>query len=149
MTNPPAEYAWTATAYSESPSYLLGMHERPKKEWDYHCILELCVGDKPRGERPGGDSVRWLIRVLSHVFTTLLNPGEKIAKLEEEGITNISEEFRKELMNMTTYGQGCFDNGVNRGIIIGEEKKCKQVIINLLRMGYDKALIKEIASCSN
>ena len=122
MTNPPAEYAWTATAYSESPSYLLGMHERPKKEWDYHCILELCVGDKPRGERPGGDSVRWLIRVLSHVFTTLLNPGEKIAKLEEEGITNISEEFRKELMNMTTYGQGCFDNGVNRGIIIGEEK---------------------------
>ena len=62
---------------------------------------------------------------------------------------------------MTAYGQGCFDNGFNKGfdkgfdkgidngVIIGEERKCRQIIINLLKIGYDKSSIKEIASCDD
>lgn len=142
MTNPPAEHAWTATSYFENFKCLVGTHERPKREWDYHCILELCVGDNPHADRGGSESMKWLIRVLSCVFTTHLNYKDKIAMLQNEGIKNISEEFKKELSEMTTYGQGCFDNGVESG----RELERKQMVINLLNNGFDKSTIKNVTS---
>ena len=150
VTNPPAEQAWTATSYFENFKCLVGAHERPKREWDYHCILELCVGDNPHADRGGSESIKWLIRVLSCVFTTHLNSKDKIAMLQNEGIKNISEEFKKELSEMTTYGQGCFDNGYSHGygngVENGRELERKQIVINLFKNGFDKSIIKNITS---
>jgi len=144
LTRPPKEYAWTATAYFENFKCLVGDHKRPKQEWDYHYILELCVGNNPHKERPGNENVKWLIRVLSCVFTVSLMPSEKVAGLASEGINNISKEFRKELTKMTTYAQGIFDDGYAKG----DEYRTKQVVINLLKKGFDDSMIKEITSCN-
>lgn len=37
---------------------------------------------------------------------------------------------------MSAYGQGCFEQGYERGLVIGARDVCRRVIINLLKESH-------------
>jgi len=121
-TTPTKRYRNTITRYRMREEHILGQVKTPENLYDLTTLVLVCLGD-PEGEGYGQGG---FLKMLDVLLSNKMDYTVKEQILETEYDLPMTEEMKKEALQMCNLGQGIAEENLRKGIKQGLEQGMKK-----------------------
>lgn len=126
-TSTPKNKHNTITRFSFNQKNLVGKAIFDKKDYDLMEIIMVCLGKNHNDENYSG-----LIKLLDVLLSDKIKADEKKKILENEYNIKMTKSIEREVLGMCNISDGVYERGIEKGVIVGAIKMCKELEISLI-----------------